>query len=190
LVAGIGCIGFGIFATLGNFEVELCFQPNPILGCPVLAQFYGRVFFVGLILLIASAIGFLFTLWSCRRTLVPQGEAINCPPRDEAEPFLWESLLITERYQKQDRGSELKTAFAIGIVSEVLLVAGILSVHHSVTVGFEPCVFGSHSGSCFSSTGPGYFLVGLASLVASAVGFLFTLWSYRRTPIPQGETSN
>jgi hypothetical protein len=62
LVAGITCIGFEFIATLGHFGIPACVDPYPIFGCPVFAPFYGMVVLFGLVLLIAAAVGFLFTL--------------------------------------------------------------------------------------------------------------------------------
>ena len=72
----------------------------------------------------------------------------------------------------------------IGIVSEILLLAGILSVSFSVYLGFH----------CENTRCPLVLVqlerqlsyLAFALLVASAIGFLFVLKSSQRRFIPQG----
>lgn len=99
---------------------------------------------------------------------------------------------ITERNRKRG-ASKLKTALVIDVVSEVLLVAGIVLVLNGAGISnfatLSPCNFNF----CAYLRLTPNFSYGIGSLIASSVGFLwllFTLRSDRRTPIPQGEASN
>lgn len=92
---------------------------------------------------------------------------------------------ITKRNQK--RGvSELKTALAISIVSEILLVVGILLTALGVYVGVNNQVASGGCGllGCWFYTSEfltQVFYLGLGLLIASAIGFLLvfrlTMWS-------------
>jgi hypothetical protein len=89
----------------------------------------------------------------------------------------------------------LKTAWAIGVFSEVLFVVGVALIAWGV---YKAASSSIPMGSCTVLICVVYtrqiilsdFYLGLGLLIASAIGFLFTLWSYRRASIPQGETPN
>ncbi|MGP8057968.1 MAG: hypothetical protein ACLP9K_10265 [Nitrososphaerales archaeon] len=88
----------------------------------------------------------------------------------------------------------MKTAWAIGVVSEILLVAGIILVLYGAgiayTHSYEICALTYNGGCSYSLGALGPFFTGIAFLVASSIGFLITLRSYRRAPsTPSGTTS-
>ena len=99
-------------------------------------------------------------------------------------PYYWVHQVRQEAITREE--GELKTAWGIGAISEVLLVAAIVCVG----LALRNIVI------CLNSLCP-YLLapsaehllsLGLVLLVASATGFLFTLLSYRRVPTAKGRT--
>ncbi|MGP8126127.1 MAG: hypothetical protein ACLQEQ_09765 [Nitrososphaerales archaeon] len=89
--------------------------------------------------------------------------------------------LITERGQKRGEG-ELKAEVASFAAYEILLIAGIALVVVGIYVN-------STNALCYGLTCDGYphlfkwqfFYVAFGLLLASAVGFLFSFKSFRRT---------
>lgn len=89
----------------------------------------------------------------------------------------------------------MRTALDIGIISETLFAVGVVFIAWGIykaassSIPMGPCtlyicVFYTHQIALSD------FYLGLGLLVASAIGFLFTLWSYRRTLTTKGGTTN
>lgn len=101
---------------------------------------------------------------------------------------------ITERNPKGD-ANELKDALDIGIISEILFVFGVVLIAWGI---YKAASSSIPMGSCTMSICVVYshqfilsdFYLGFGLLIASAVGFLFTLWSYQKILTTKGGTAN
>ena len=86
----------------------------------------------------------------------------------------------------------MRATLAIGVASEILLVAGILFVIYGVSIGIKYYPTYCPYALCIpglNDISP-YFYMGIALLVSSSIGFLFALWSYRRTLTTKGGTAS
>jgi len=92
---------------------------------------------------------------------------------------------------KGEKSSRLKAHIAIGILSEILLVAGVLLIIFDVYTNQEFIGCGWLVTTCgyyFQLIWPVFYLA-IALLVASAIGFLLLLNQSRKSPVPLSETA-
>lgn len=96
--------------------------------------------------------------------------------------------LFVETSEGRRRSGELRRTIALGVVSEVLLVAGIIlmfleSTQVSVACDYTSCLLIKFEWQVF--------YIALVLMVASAIGFLLTLWlSWNALIHPQGDNTD